>query len=57
MLDDISTGYIIHLLTDRYYNDFYDFKDNKPYKLKEECSYIDNIKKFKHDLFESYDIY
>lgn len=62
MFDDISIGYIIHLLTDkyynyRYYNDFYDFKDNKPYKLKEEYSYIDNIKKFKHDLFESYDIY
>ena len=34
-----------------------DFEDNKPYKLKEEYSYIDNIKKFKHDLFESYDIY
>ena len=62
LYDDISIGYIIHLLTDKYYNDifyyeFYDFLDNKPYQLKEKYSFIKNIKKYKHALFESYDLY
>lgn len=49
MKDDISIGYIIHLLTDRFYNDWY----YKNYKLKG----INTTKEFKHNLFESYDNY
>lgn len=49
MKDDISIGYIIHLLTDRFYNDWY----YKNYELKG----INTTKEFKHDLFESYDKY
>lgn len=46
--DDISIGYIIHLLTDRYYNDYY-------YNTK--LNWIKHDKEFKHKLFESYDKY
>ena len=49
MKDDVSIGYIIHLLTDRFYNDWY----YKNYKLKG----INTTKEFKHNLFESYDKY
>lgn len=49
MKDDISIGYIIHLLTDRFYNDWY----YKNYKLKG----INTTKEFKHNLFQSYDTY
>ncbi len=49
MKDDISIGYIIHLLTDRFYNDWY----YKNYKLKG----INTTKEFKHNLFDSYDKY
>ena len=47
MKDDISIGYIIHLLTDKYYNDFYYNTDldwivhNKEYLIK----YIDELNK------------
>lgn len=47
--DDISIGYIIHLLTDRFYNDWY----YNNYKLKG----INTTKEFKHNLFDSYDKY
>ena len=49
MKDDVSIGYIIHLLTDRFYNDWY----YKNYKLKG----INTTKEFKHNLFDSYDKY
>lgn len=49
MKDDISIGYIIHLLTDRFYNDW--FYNN--YKLKG----ISVNKEYKHKLFDSYDQY
>lgn len=49
MKDDVSIGYIIHLLTDRFYNDWY----YKSYKLKR----INTTKEFKHNLFDSYDKY
>lgn len=49
MKDDVSIGYIIHLLTDRFYNDWY----YKNYTLKG----INATKEFKHNLFESYDKY
>lgn len=49
MKDDISIGYIIHLLTDRFYNDWY----YRNFKLKG----INKTKEFKHSLFESYDNY
>lgn len=49
MNDDISIGYIIHLLTDRFYNDWY----YRNFKLKG----INKTKEFKHSLFESYDNY
>lgn len=49
MKDDVSMGYIIHLLTDRFYNDWY----YKNYKLKG----INTTKEFKHYLFNSYDKY
>lgn len=49
MKDDISIGYIIHLLTDKYYNDWY----YKNYKLKG----INTTKDFKHNLFDQYDKY
>lgn len=49
MKDDISIGYITHLLTDRFYNDWY----YKNYKLKG----INTTKEFKHNLFASYDNY
>ena len=48
MNDDISIGYIIHLLTDRYYNDVYYHTD---------IVGIEQNKKFKHNLFDSYDSY
>ena len=41
--DDISIGYIIHLLTDRFYNDWY----YKNYLLRG----INTTKKLKHNLF------
>src|SRR5574344_104710 len=49
MNDDVSIGYIIHLLTDRFYYDWYyrNFKLTGTNKTKE----------FKHSLFESYDNY
>ena len=46
--DDISIGYIIHLLTDRYYNNYY-------YNTK--LYWVKHNKKLKHKLFESYDKY
>lgn len=49
MKDDVSIGYIIHLLTDRFYNDWY----YKNYKLKG----INTTKEYKHNLFDSYDKY
>lgn len=49
MRDDISIGYIIHLLADKYYNDWY----YKNYKLKG----IPVTKEFKHALFDQYDQY
>lgn len=49
MNDDISIGYIIHLLTDRFYNNWY----YRNFKLKG----INKTKEFKHSLFESYDNY
>lgn len=49
MKDDISIGYITHLLTDRFYNDWY----YNNYKLKG----IITTKEFKHNLFASYDNY
>lgn len=49
MKDDISVGYIIHLLTDRFYNDWY----YNNYKLKG----INVNKEYKHKLFDSYDQY
>lgn len=49
MKDDISIGYIIHLLTDRFYNDWY----YKNYRLKG----INTTKEVKHNLFDSYDKY
>lgn len=48
MKDDISIGYIIHLLTDKYYNDIYYHTNVKG---------IEHNKYFKHDLFDSYDKY
>lgn len=48
MKDDISVGYIIHLLTDKYYNDVYYHTDVEG---------IEHNKYFKHNLFDSYDIY
>lgn len=48
MKDDISIGYIIHLLTDRYYNDVY-------YHTNIEG--IEHNRNFKHNLFASYDTY
>ena len=47
MKDDISIGYIIHLLTDKYYNDTY-YHTN--------IVGIEHNKNFKHNLFDSYDI-
>lgn len=49
MKDDVSIGYIIHLLTDRFYNEWY----YKNYRLKG----INTTKEFKHNLFDSYDKY
>ena len=49
MSDAVSVGYIIHLLIDRFYNDWY----YKKYKLKG----INKIKEFKHNLFQSYENY
>lgn len=46
--DDISIGYIIHLLTDKYYNDIY-YHTN--------IDTIEHNKEFKHNLFDSYDKY
>lgn len=46
--DDISIGYIIHLLTDKYYNNYY-------YNTK--LNWIKHDKEFKHKLFESYDLF
>lgn len=58
----ISIGYIIHLLTDRYYNEkyfnkFYLFENGKPSKLL--IDFKDNIerKKMKHHDFLEYDKY
>ena len=48
MKDDISVGYIIHLLTDKYYNDVY-YHTN--------IDGIEHNKYFKHNLFDSYDKY
>jgi len=48
MKDDISIGYIIHLLTDRFYNDVYNHTD---------IDGIEHNKYFKHSLFASYDNY
>lgn len=48
MNDDISIGYIIHLLTDKYYNDVYYHTD---------IIGIEHNKNFKHNLFDSYDRY
>lgn len=48
MKDDISIGYIIHLLTDRFYNDVYYHTD---------IDGIEHNKYFKHSLFDSYDNY
>lgn len=48
MKDDISIGYIIHLLTDKYYNDVYYHTNIKG---------IEHNKYFKHNLFDKYDIY
>ena len=48
MKDDISIGYIIHLLTDRFYNDVYNHTD---------IDGIEHNKYFKHSLFDSYDNY
>lgn len=48
MKDDISIGYIIHLLTDKYYNDVY-YHTN--------INGIEHNKYFKHNLFDSYDNY
>ena len=58
----VSIGYIIHLLTDRYYSyyfykKYFDFKDNKPYKLKSEYNKITDLKNFKRKLYYQYDIY
>ncbi len=58
----ISIGYLIHLLTDRYYSynfyqKYFNFKDNKPEKLKHKYSYINNVKKFKRKLYYQYDEY
>ena len=47
MKDNVSIGYIIHLLTDRFYDDWY----YKSYKLKR----INTTKEFKHNLFDFYD--
>lgn len=48
MKDDISIGYIIHLLTDRFYNEVYYHTD---------IDGIEHNKYFKHSLFDSYDNY
>lgn len=48
MKDDISIGYIIHLLTDKYYNDVY-YHTN--------IDGIEHNKNFKHNLFDCYDSY
>lgn len=48
MKDDISIGYIIHLLTDKYYNDTY---------YHANIVGIEHNKNFKHNLFDSYDMY
>ena len=48
MKDDISIGYIIHLLTDKYYNDVY---------YHTIIDGIEHNKYFKHNLFDSYDKY
>lgn len=48
MKDDISIGYIIHLLTDKYYNDIY-YHTN--------VDGIEHNTNFKHNLFENYDMY
>ena len=48
MKDDISIGYIIHLLTDKYYNDFY---------YNTDLDWIVHNKEFNHNLFGSYDKY
>lgn len=48
MKDDISVGYIIHLLTDKFYNDFY---------YNTTLDWIEHNKEFKHNLFSSYDRY
>lgn len=48
MKDDISIGYIIHLLTDKYYNDVY-YHTN--------IDGIEHNKYFKHNLFDNYDKY
>lgn len=48
MKDDISIGYIIHLLTDKYYNDIY---------CHTNIDGIEHNKNFKHNLFDSYDMY
>ena len=48
MKDDISIGYIIYLLTDKYYNDTY-YHTN--------IVGIEHNKNFKHNLFDSYDMY
>lgn len=48
MKDAVSIGYIIHLLTDKYYNDVYYHTNIKG---------IEHNKYFKHNLFDNYDIY
>lgn len=48
MKDDVSIGYIIHLLTDRFYNDFY---------YNTDLEWLEHNKEFKHNLFGSYDDY
>lgn len=60
----IMIGYLIHLLTDRFYNDYF-FKnhcifndDRMPYKVKLRSGIISkNSKKYKHKDFEKYDKY
>ena len=58
----ISVGYLIHLLTDRYYSyrfyqKYFDFKDRRPDKLKKEYEHIANLKHFKRQIYMPYDKY
>ena len=62
--DTISMGYLIHLLTDRFYNEkyyrkFFVFKDNIPIKLVIKTEEIDEKKgrAIKHHEFLEYDKY